>query len=61
MKWGPSVSSLVILIEFALSALMVFYGFWQSDGINIWMVVGGAIAIAGIWQVQARLPDRDWS
>lgn len=55
------MSSLVILIEFALSALMVFYGFWQSDGINIWMVVGGAIAIAGIWQVQARLPDRDWS
>jgi hypothetical protein len=53
------MNSLIILIEAILSALMVFYGFWQNDGLNIWLVVGAVFAVIGIWQVQALLPDRD--
>ena len=56
---GRRMNSLIILIEAILSALMVFYGFWQNDGLNIWLVVGAVFAVIGIWQVQALLPDRD--
>jgi hypothetical protein len=46
-------------MECILSVSMILYGFQQSDGINIWIGVGAVFAIIGIWQVQARFPDRD--
>ena len=53
------MSNLIILMECILSASMILYGLQQSDGINIWIVVGAFFAVIGIWQVQARFPDRD--
>lgn len=53
------MSSLIILMECILSASMTLYGLQQSDGINIWIVVGIVFAVMGIWQVQAHFPDRD--
>lgn len=43
------MGSLIILMECILSVSMILYGFQQSDGINIWIVVGAGFAIIAIW------------
>ena len=59
LQWLKT-SDLVVLVAGVLGTLSIFRGLRESDVVNFWVICGSVILIICLWQIQARLPDRDW-